>query len=142
MSDGPHDDHQHRRPHTPPMAAPFLEFDLIRELEQLHGERDWNRGQNAKTLVKYDDFRVVLIALKARARLPGTRTKAGSRSRPSPAISWCERKAGRSICPGAPCSHWTRTCLMMLRRLKRARFSSRSRGLVEKNWVQQVEGNP
>ena len=31
MSDGPHDDHQHRRPHTPPMAASFLEFDLVRE---------------------------------------------------------------------------------------------------------------
>lgn len=75
MSDAPHDDHQHRRPHTAPMAAPFLEFDLIRELEQLHGELDWNRGQNAKTLVKYDDFRVVLIALKARARLPGHQNK-------------------------------------------------------------------
>jgi quercetin dioxygenase-like cupin family protein len=75
MSDELHADHQHRRPHTPPMAAPFLEFDLIRELEQLHGERDWNRGQNAKTLVKYDDFRVVLIALKAGARLPGHQNK-------------------------------------------------------------------
>jgi quercetin dioxygenase-like cupin family protein len=75
MSEGPHDDHQHRRPHTPPMAAPFLEFNLIRELQQLHGEPDWNRGQNAKTLVKYEDFRVVLIALKARARLPGHQNK-------------------------------------------------------------------
>ena len=75
MSDEPHDDHQHRRPHTPPMAASFLEFDLIRELEQLHGEPNWNRGQNAKTLLKYDDFRVVLIALKARAQLPGHQNK-------------------------------------------------------------------
>lgn len=75
MSGAPHDDKQHRRPHTPPMAASFLEFDLIRELEQLHREPDWNRGQNAKTLVKYDDFRVVLIALKARARLPGHQNK-------------------------------------------------------------------
>jgi quercetin dioxygenase-like cupin family protein len=57
------------------MAASFLEFDLIRELEQLHREPDWNRGQNAKTLVKCDDFRVVLIALKARARLPGHQNK-------------------------------------------------------------------
>jgi quercetin dioxygenase-like cupin family protein len=31
--------------------------------------------QNAKTLVKYDDFRVVLIALDAHARLPGHRTE-------------------------------------------------------------------
>jgi quercetin dioxygenase-like cupin family protein len=75
MSDDSHDDSQHRRPHTPPMAASFLEFDLTRELEQLHGEPEWNRGQNAKTLVKYDDFRVVLMALKAHARLPGHQTK-------------------------------------------------------------------
>ena len=31
MSDGPQDDRQHRRPHTPPIAAPFLEFDLTGE---------------------------------------------------------------------------------------------------------------
>jgi hypothetical protein len=43
MSDAPHDHNRHRRPHTPPMAAPFLEFDLTRELEQLHGEPDWTR---------------------------------------------------------------------------------------------------
>ncbi len=49
MSDASHDHNQHRRPHTPPMAAPFLEFDLTRELEQLHGEPEWNSGQNAKT---------------------------------------------------------------------------------------------
>ena len=48
MSPAPHDDNQHRRPHTPPLAASFLEFDLIRELEQLHREPDWNRGQNAE----------------------------------------------------------------------------------------------
>jgi hypothetical protein len=67
MSDAPHDHNRHRRPHTPPMAAPFLEFDLTRELEQLHGEPEWNSGQNAKTLVKYEDFRVVLT------RAQGTR---------------------------------------------------------------------
>ena len=75
MSDAPNDDRQHRRPHTPPMAAPFLEFDLTRELEQLQREPEWNSGQNAKTLVKYDDFRVVLTALKARARVPEHQTK-------------------------------------------------------------------
>ena len=75
MSPAPHDDNQRRRPHTPPLAASFLEFDLTREMEQLHREPDWKRGQNAKTLVKYDDFRVVLIALKARARLPGHQNK-------------------------------------------------------------------
>jgi quercetin dioxygenase-like cupin family protein len=75
MSDAPHSDSQHRRPHAPSMAAPFLEFDLNREIEQLHREPEWNTGQNAKTLVKYDDFRVVLTALKARAGLPGHQTE-------------------------------------------------------------------
>jgi quercetin dioxygenase-like cupin family protein len=75
MSDTPHNDSQRRRPHAPPMAAPFLEFDLKRELEQLRSEPEWGTGQNARTLVKYDDFRVVLTALKARARLPGHQTE-------------------------------------------------------------------
>jgi len=75
MPKDPHDDNQHRRPHTTPMAALFLEFDLVRELGQLHRESGWNGGQNAKTLVKYDDFRIVLTALKARARLPEHQTK-------------------------------------------------------------------
>ena len=75
MSDTPDSDSQHRRPHAPPMAAPFLEFDLKRELEQLYSEPEWGTGQNARTLVKYDDFRVVLTALKARARLPGHQTE-------------------------------------------------------------------
>jgi quercetin dioxygenase-like cupin family protein len=52
------------------MAAAYLEFDLARELEQLHREPEWASGHNAKTLVKYDDFRIILIAVKASARLP------------------------------------------------------------------------
>jgi len=51
------------------MAAAYLEFDLARELEQLHREPGWSSGQNAKTLVKYDDYRVVLTALKAHTHL-------------------------------------------------------------------------
>jgi hypothetical protein len=75
MSNARHDDNQHRRPHTPPMAAAFLEFDLTTEVEQLHSEPEWNSGQNAKTLVKFDNLRVVLTALKARARLLEHQTK-------------------------------------------------------------------
>ena len=75
MADAPHDDDQHRRPHTAPMAAPFLEFDLARELQQLHGEPEWNSGQNARTLVKYDDFRIILIALKTGATMPKHQTR-------------------------------------------------------------------
>ena len=75
MSDSIETPVQHRRPHPQPLAAAYLEFDLAREVEQLHREPAWNTGQNAKTLVKYDDFRVVLTALGAGARLPGHRTE-------------------------------------------------------------------
>jgi quercetin dioxygenase-like cupin family protein len=64
-----------RRTHPQPMAAPYLEFDLNAELRQLRQEPEWHTGQNAKTLVKYDNLRVVLIALKARARVPGHQTE-------------------------------------------------------------------
>jgi len=59
-----------RRPHTPSMSSPFLEFDLTSEVDRLHRESTWNTGQNARTLIKYDDLRVVLMALKAGARIP------------------------------------------------------------------------
>ena len=48
----------------------YLEFDIARELEQLHREVAWQSGQNARTLVKYDGLRIVLIALQARSRIP------------------------------------------------------------------------
>ena len=60
----------HRRPHTSSLASPFLEFDLIAEVDRLHRESTWNTGQNARTLIKYDDLRVVLMALKAGSRIP------------------------------------------------------------------------
>ena len=56
------------------MAAPLLEFDLASEVERLRNEPEWSSGQNAKTLVKYDDLRVVLIALRAGARIPNHET--------------------------------------------------------------------
>jgi len=65
----------HRRPHAPPMASPFLEFDLASEVDQLHRESTWSTGRNARTLMKYDDFRVVLTALQARTRIPEHRTE-------------------------------------------------------------------
>jgi quercetin dioxygenase-like cupin family protein len=60
---------KHRRPHPHAMAGPFLEFDLAREVDELHREPEWEKGQNAKTLVKYDDLRMVLTALKARKKM-------------------------------------------------------------------------
>jgi quercetin dioxygenase-like cupin family protein len=65
----------HRRPHPQPMAGPYLEFDLGREIEQLHREPEWATGHNARTLVKYDDLRVVLTALRAHARMPTHHTE-------------------------------------------------------------------
>jgi quercetin dioxygenase-like cupin family protein len=60
----------HRRPHSQPLAGPYTELDLARELDQLQREPEWEKGQNAKTVVKYDNLRVVLMALKARVRIP------------------------------------------------------------------------
>ena len=75
MADAPHSNSQHRNPRTSPMAAPFVEFSFRKELEQLHREPEWKSGHTAKTLVKYDDLRVVLNALKAHARLVEHQTK-------------------------------------------------------------------
>ena len=64
-----------RRPPAPLMAGPFLEFDLTAEINQLQRETTWNTGRNARTLMKYDDFRVVLTALKAGTRIAEHRTE-------------------------------------------------------------------
>jgi len=42
---------------------------LPAEIHRVHAETTWNTGQNARTLIKYDDVRVVLIALAAEARM-------------------------------------------------------------------------
>jgi quercetin dioxygenase-like cupin family protein len=60
----------HRRTHAPPTAGPFMEFDLPAEIHRLHAETTWSTGHNAKTLIKYDNLRVVLTALQANARVP------------------------------------------------------------------------
>ena len=74
MSDTP--EHEaNRRPHAPPTAGPFMEFDLAAEIHRLHAEATWKTGRNARTLIKYDDFRVVLTALQASARVPTHRTE-------------------------------------------------------------------
>ena len=47
------------------LTAPLMDFNLAREIEQLHEEEAWLRtGRNSKTLVKQPDFRIVLIALQ------------------------------------------------------------------------------
>ena len=74
MSESPSHE-PHARPHTGPMAAPFLEFDLPAEIHRLQAETTWSTGHNARTLVKYDDLRVVLIALRPNARIPEHKTE-------------------------------------------------------------------
>lgn len=74
MSDTPEPE-AHRRPHAPPTAGPFMEFDLPAAIHRLHAETTWSTGHNARTLIKYDDFRVVLTALQASARVPTHKTE-------------------------------------------------------------------
>ena len=64
-----------RRPHDPPKADPVLEFDLARELRQLNNEPERDSGQNARTLVKFGDLRVIFIALKRGSAMPGHHAK-------------------------------------------------------------------
>lgn len=52
-----------------------MEFDLPAEIHRLQAETTWRKGQNARTLIKYDDFRVVLIALQAKVRIPEHKTE-------------------------------------------------------------------
>jgi quercetin dioxygenase-like cupin family protein len=56
-----------RGPARPPEATvgPFLTFTLAEQIRELRQESYWQSGRNAKTLVKYDDFRIVLIAIQA-----------------------------------------------------------------------------
>ena len=68
-------DLSHRRPHSPPTAGAFLEFDLTKEVHELQEEPSWKNGQNTKTLVKYDDLRVLLTALKAEVRISEHKTE-------------------------------------------------------------------
>ena len=52
------------------LSGPLLNFDLAQEIEQMRHEATWEQhGHDAKTLVKEQSFRVVLIALKEGAAL-------------------------------------------------------------------------
>ncbi len=53
------------------LSGPLLQFDLARELDQLHRDESWLQptGRSSKTLVKHPDLRIVLIAMKANTRM-------------------------------------------------------------------------
>ena len=50
----------------PELAQPLAQFNLAAEIEQLRCEESWQRGtgRSSKTLAKYPDFRIVLVAMK------------------------------------------------------------------------------
>ena len=52
-----------------PLGSPMLTFDLNAEIERLREEDAWQGGRDSKTLVKNQDFRIVLTVLKANALL-------------------------------------------------------------------------
>ncbi|HWB87140.1 MAG TPA: hypothetical protein VG675_23555 [Bryobacteraceae bacterium] len=47
-----------------PTEGPSLAFDLDAQIEQLRRESYWQSGRNSKTIVKFADFRIVLMALR------------------------------------------------------------------------------
>jgi quercetin dioxygenase-like cupin family protein len=53
------------------LDKPLLQFDLSREVAELHKDESWNQpaGRSSKTLVKHPDMRIVLIAMKAHTRM-------------------------------------------------------------------------
>jgi quercetin dioxygenase-like cupin family protein len=42
---------------------------LNAQIEQLKSEPAWQNGRNAKTMVKYPDYRIVLMLMKAKTRI-------------------------------------------------------------------------
>ncbi len=49
--------------------APATELDLAAEIEGLHREPAWQTGVSRKSLVRYPDLRINLIAVKAGGRI-------------------------------------------------------------------------
>ncbi len=59
------------------LRAPMLRADLMTTLGELRHEEAWRvRGHNARTLAKYPDLRVVLVAMREGSRLHEHRTGA------------------------------------------------------------------
>lgn len=53
------------------LDKPLLKFDLKSELAELREDESWSHpaGRSSKTLVKHQDMRIVLIAMKANTRM-------------------------------------------------------------------------
>jgi quercetin dioxygenase-like cupin family protein len=53
------------------LSESVLQFNLASELDQLHRDESWLHptGRSSRTLVKYPDLRILLIAMKANTRM-------------------------------------------------------------------------
>ena len=53
------------------LSESVLQFDLAGELDQLHRDESWLQptGRSSKTLVKFPDLRILLIAMNANTRM-------------------------------------------------------------------------
>ena len=61
---------------VPGLAGPLLRFNLASETEQLQHEDPYaGTPRNAKTLVKYPELRIVLIAMKSGTHIEGHKTE-------------------------------------------------------------------
>lgn len=62
----------------PNLGSAVLQFDLSKEIEELRKEGSWQResGRSSKTLVKQQDFRIVIVLMKANTRLSEHRAEA------------------------------------------------------------------
>jgi quercetin dioxygenase-like cupin family protein len=65
-----HNDDAIDRRSDAPLADRQMDFDLAAEIDRLKAEPTWSNGHSARTLIKYDDLRVVLIAVAAGQRIP------------------------------------------------------------------------
>jgi quercetin dioxygenase-like cupin family protein len=52
-----------------PLGNPMLTFDLNAEIKRLREENAWQGGRDSETLVKNEDFRIVLTVMRANALL-------------------------------------------------------------------------
>jgi quercetin dioxygenase-like cupin family protein len=62
----------------PHLASALLQVSLPEEVKQLRQQESWQRGtgRSSKTLVKYPDLRIVLIAMKAKTCMKEHKTGA------------------------------------------------------------------
>jgi quercetin dioxygenase-like cupin family protein len=60
------------------LATPILQCNLLEEIQNLHKEDAWlkDTGPSSKTLVKYPDLRIVLLAMKKNMNMREHKTSA------------------------------------------------------------------